>query len=171
MRARVAVLWKRYRVYHFKALTGRNLRFRSTTEMLKAFIFRLLTSLGIRVFEPGGREFESLRAHQCCLCTRNADWGRLLVDPNSNSQGRRPEGVRQLGRLRPSWTPLRAARRRAGAQRRPSGAAASNPSGRTNFTNSYPSFQRKSSKCSQTWATTTARSGTCNAFLFANAFH
>jgi hypothetical protein len=37
--------------------------FRSTTKVLKSFVFQAFASLGIRVFEPGGRRFESVRAH------------------------------------------------------------------------------------------------------------
>jgi hypothetical protein len=57
------VLQKRYRIYNFKALSGGNRRFCSTTEMPKFLVFQYFVSLGIRFFEPGGQGFESLRAH------------------------------------------------------------------------------------------------------------
>src|SRR6267142_5014492 len=51
------------RIYHFKGISRGNRRFCSTTEMPKLLVFQRLTALGIRFFEPGGRRFESVRAH------------------------------------------------------------------------------------------------------------
>ena len=51
------------RIYNFKGISRGNRRFRSTTKMPKCFVFHGFASLGIRVFEPGGQGFESLRAH------------------------------------------------------------------------------------------------------------
>ena len=82
-------------------------------------------------FEPGGREFESLRAHYCIPCTKTALRVADTRNCNSNSRGRRPTGVRQPGAA-PGWTLPRNARRRSGAKRRTRGRRPrSNPSGRT----------------------------------------
>ena len=40
LRARVAVLQKRYRIYIFKGLRSGNRRFRSTTKMTKLLVFQ-----------------------------------------------------------------------------------------------------------------------------------
>ena len=39
MRVRLAVLWKRYRIYNFKALSGGKWRFCSTAELPKCLVF------------------------------------------------------------------------------------------------------------------------------------
>jgi hypothetical protein len=50
-------------ISNFKGISRGNWRFRSTIEMPKCYVFYTLTWLGIRLFEPGGQGFESLRAH------------------------------------------------------------------------------------------------------------
>jgi hypothetical protein len=64
------------RIYNFKGISRGNRRFCSTIEMQKFLVFYILVSLGIRVFEPGGQGFESLRAH----FLSNVRSGRTLVE-------------------------------------------------------------------------------------------
>ncbi len=64
------------------------------------------------------------------------------AEPSSSNRRHKTRPVRQPGAV-PGWTPPRAARRRSGAKRRTSGAAASNPSGRTllqRFENQQPAL-------------------------------
>jgi hypothetical protein len=63
MRVRIAVLQEKPRIYEFKGICAGIRKICSTTEMPERFVFQGLASLGIRVFEPGGQGFESLRAH------------------------------------------------------------------------------------------------------------
>jgi hypothetical protein len=87
----------------------------------------------ICVFEPGGQGFESLRAHFVPMCrvaqkkffgSRGHEIGNGQIEPLTDNKTVRLPGAA------PGWTPpLR--RRRSGAKRRMSGAAASHPSGRT----------------------------------------
>ena len=59
----VGVLLEGTCICNFKGISRRNWRFRSTIEKPKCLIFYKFTLLGIRLFEPGGQGFESLRAH------------------------------------------------------------------------------------------------------------
>jgi hypothetical protein len=59
----VGVLLESARIYNFQGISRGNWRFCSTMELPKCVVFQGLTSFGIRVFEPGGQGFESLRAH------------------------------------------------------------------------------------------------------------
>jgi hypothetical protein len=95
--------------------------------MPKRLVFQRFTSLGIRVFEPGGRRFESVRAHflSKLLGSPGHEIGNEQIEPLTDNKTVRLPGAA------PDWTsPL--LRRRSGAKRRMRGAAASNPSGRAN---------------------------------------
>jgi hypothetical protein len=65
--------------------------FRSTTKVLKSFVLQAFASLGMRVFEPGGQEFESLRAHS--LTKRHfgspghQPWNKQFELPTDNKPG------------------------------------------------------------------------------------
>src|ERR1700730_5303179 len=80
-------------------------------------------------YEPGGRELESLRAHHNFPCPRTLR-RFLQFDVVIRTPGRKKAEFDNPASA-PGWTLPRAARRRSGAKRRTSGAAASNLSGRT----------------------------------------
>ncbi len=116
----VGVLSEGTCISNFKGVSRRNWRFRSTIEMPKCLVFYTLTLLGMRVFEPGGQGFESLRAHFLSkfFGGQGHEIGNEQIEPLTDNKT-----VRQSGTA-PGWTsPLQ--RRRSGAKRRTSGAAAS----------------------------------------------
>ncbi len=96
--------------------------------MPKRLVFWGLASLGIRFFEPGGQGFESLRAHflsKKFFGRPDHEIGNEQIEPLTDNKMVRLPGAAP-GRTSPRQ------RRRSGAKRRTSGAAASNPSGRAN---------------------------------------
>jgi hypothetical protein len=118
----VGVLLEGTCISNFKGISRRNWRFRSTIEKPKCFIFYKLTLLGIRFFEPGGQGFESLRAHflsKYFFGSPGHEIGNEQIEPLTDNKTVRLPGAA------PGWTsPL--LRRRSGAKRRTSGAAALN---------------------------------------------
>ncbi len=93
--------------------------------MPKRLVFWGLASLGIRFFEPGGQGFESLRAHflsKKFFGRPDHEIGNEQIEPLTDNKMVRLPGAAP-GRTSPRQ------RRRSGAKRRTSGAAASNPSG------------------------------------------